>query len=101
MPASPEESGVFTPGKIFEGKFCVQIPIGDVQKGDYIEFYRQGRRTRKVKGVVKTKKHTYVQIEQSKYNPFKNQRVDVKDIYSVWRPQRRKRAVKVVEVPHE
>lgn len=91
MDVGPEESGVFTPGKVFEGKFCVQVSIEDMREGDYIEFYRQGFRVRRVKEVHRGRKHSFVQYEPSKYNEFKKQQVSLKDIKAVWRPQSKRR----------
>ena len=84
---SPEESGTFTPGRIFGGQLCSQVPVEGVCAGDYIVFVLHGTRTRRVKSVHHGRKHHYVQFEPCKYNAFKKQRINIRDIKSVWRIQ--------------
>ncbi len=85
MDAGPDESGTFLVGKVCDGKFCTEVPIDDIQQGDYIQFYRQGTRCRCVKDVHRGRKHNYVKFVPFKSTPFKNQRINLKDIQSVWR----------------
>lgn len=87
MHGSPDQSGEFTPGRIFAGNFCLKVPTDEVLAGDFIEFYRQGMRVRQVKSVHRGRKHNYVQFHPSKYNAFKSQKINIKDIKSVWRIQ--------------
>lgn len=94
MDAALTESGLFKVGKIFGGKFCVQVPLEAIQPGDYIEFYRQGTRCRLVKDVHRGRKHNYVQIEPGRYNVFKDQRVKFESISAVWRPDVEQRAAR-------
>jgi hypothetical protein len=84
---SPDESGTFKVGRIFGGQFCLQISIEEIQRGDYIEFYKQGNRCRRVKAVHRGRKHNYAQFEPCRANPFKSQKINLKDINKVWRPQ--------------
>ena len=83
----PDESGTFKVGRIYGAQLCLQISNEDVERGDYIEFYRRGQRCRRVKDVHRGRKHNYVQFEPCLVNPFKNQKINLKDIRSVWRPQ--------------
>lgn len=82
-----EESGTYVTGRIFGGQFCVRVPNDEVREGDYIEFCKQGTRCRRVKSVHRGRKHNYVQFDPSRYNPFKSQRIDMREVTGVWRPQ--------------
>ena len=84
---TPDQSGETTRCRIFGGKTCQQVPTDEVRAGDYIEFNRRGLRVRLVDTVHRGRKHNYVQFVPSKYNPFKNQRVNLKEVKSVWRQQ--------------
>lgn len=87
MKLNVDESGEYVVGRIFDAQFCLQIPIDHLESGDYIEFYRQGMRCRRVKSVHKGRKHNYVQFYPCRACPFKNQRINLKDIDKAWRPQ--------------
>jgi hypothetical protein len=84
---TPDESGTYVAGRIFGGQFCVSVSIEVVREGDYIMFNRQGTRVRRVKSVHRGRKHNYAQFEPCRANPFKSQRINLRDVQSVWRPQ--------------
>ena len=83
--AHPDESGSFRVGKVFGGRFCVQVPICTLAAGDFIEFYRDGMRVRRVVEVHRGRKHNYATFERLLANPFRSQKVNLKDIRSAWR----------------
>ena len=69
----------------FNGRWHDQVSTESVQPGDYIEFYRQGYRVRKVRLVNLGHKHRFIRFEPMKVEAFKSYVVNLDEIQAVWR----------------
>lgn len=69
----------------FKGRWHEQVSVESVQPGDYIEFFRQGYRVRKVRLVNLGRRHRYVRFEPMKVETFKSYVVNLDEIQGVWR----------------
>lgn len=69
----------------FGGKPHQLIHVDEVAPGDYIDFCREGLRTRKVKEVYRGRKKQFISFEPVPYNEFKKLQVHPKEVIRVWR----------------
>jgi len=69
------------------GRWHYQVNKEEVQSGDYIEFDRQGLRTRKVLTVKRTRKGAVVVSFEplAHITVFKKRKVDLREVRRVWR----------------
>lgn len=71
--------------KIFGGVPHKRIGAIDVQIGDYIEFYKDGMRVRRVREVIIGRKRRLVKFDPAAVPVFKTQTCLLDDIVSAWR----------------
>ncbi len=71
--------------KVFGGVPHKLIDVADVQIGDYIEFYKEGVRVRRVREVIIGRKRRLVKFDPISVPCFKTQTCLLDDIISAWR----------------
>lgn len=71
--------------KVFGGVPHRRVGVAELQAGDYIEFYKDGMRTRRVREVIVGRKRRLVKFEPLATPVFKTQTCLLDDIIAAWR----------------
>lgn len=71
--------------KVFGGVPHRRIGIAELQAGDYIEFYKDGVRVRRVREVIMGRKRRLVKFDPLSVPVFKTQTCLLDDIVAAWR----------------
>jgi hypothetical protein len=71
--------------KTFGGVLHRRIDIVELQPGDYIEFYMDGMRVRRVRELVIGRKRRFVKFEPLSVPVFKTQTCQLDNIVYAWR----------------
>lgn len=71
--------------KVFAGVPHRRIGVAELQIGDYIEFYKDGVRARRVREVIIGRKRRLVKFDPISVPVFRTQTCLLDDIISAWR----------------
>lgn len=71
--------------KVFAGVAHRRVGVVEVQVGDYIEFYKDGVRVRRVREVLIGRKRRLVKFEPISVPVFRTQTCLLDDIIAAWR----------------
>lgn len=71
--------------KVFAGVTHRRVGVVEVQVGDYIEFYKDGVRARRVREVLIGRKRRLVKFDPISVPVFKTQTCLLDDIIAAWR----------------
>jgi hypothetical protein len=81
----PEEADAATEMKLIGGRPHRRIELAELAAGDYITFYKDGVRLRRVREVVIGRKRKTVKFDPAKVAVFKTQTCKLEEVLSAWR----------------